>query len=150
LAGGVNLYLYADGDPATTSDPLGLKPRDRPAAQPGGNSKDRRQNERHGPGPLPLPPRGDNLRDAAGFFQPPPLTMVCMSWICDRGPECRPEDMRRPSDFIPAARLVSDGPAGCRCLQPVPAQDWTGPRPPPSVDDVLDAAGWSYRFWRGR
>jgi RHS repeat-associated protein len=148
LAGGINTYNYANQTPMSEFDPTGEKSIAR--AKPGGSARDRRQSERHAPGELPRPPRPQNWNDAAGFFEPPPAEFVCARWHCEQTRrQCSPSDVRAPTDFAPAARLVSDAPHGCRCALPIAAVNWAG-KPSPDVLDTADAVRWSVQFWRGR
>lgn len=89
LLGGMNSYSYVENAPVDHIDPYGL---------------------RGIPGYRPPNP----AREAAGWFEVRE-EYICIEWHCPQGDSCRAVDYRRPTDFIPAAILVSETPPGCIC-----------------------------------
>jgi hypothetical protein len=104
---------YAYANPVRRRDPLGLQ------AIPGYD-----------------PP--DNTQAAAGWFDGD-LMDVCTVWYCPRSyTECSRDDIRKPTDFIPAAYDRMDPPKGCKCIKWVLRNV---PKSTLSSDDVIRIGG---------
>ncbi|WPB72979.1 kelch repeat-containing protein [Archangium violaceum] len=148
LAGDGNLYAYARNDPINYLDPDGLKPKKK--AQPGGNSYDRRQWERHGPKPFDKP-EGESARPAyeEGYKRSMiDEELACVMWDCPRSPkQCSPGDLKGPYDFIPPAMSPNDPPSGCRCVKKVLKRE--NPLPTFEADSLFDLAEMLAK-WRTR
>jgi len=118
LEGGFNRFGYVESDTLSYADPEGLKSA-RPAAR-GGNSYNRRQWKRHGPKPFDRPTgegSGSAWESGAEMFTPDPdedYEFKCLRWECNNN-SCTKGKL--PTDFLPAARFVSDAPEGCQCVQ---------------------------------
>jgi RHS repeat-associated protein len=124
LSGGLNVYVYADGDPVAMIDSDGAKST-RVAGQVSGrgygsgNARQRRYDRRHKP-PAPNTPTttGQSALEAAEYFDESG-EFVCIRWHCPTSPDsCSPYDTRPHTDFIPSADDPNKPPAGCVCDSP--------------------------------
>jgi len=92
LRGGANTYAYVRNNPLSRIDPRGLQEIEIPGYE-----------------------RPDNARESAGFLDGD-WEKECASWSCPSSTtQCRINDDRKPTDFIPAARSPEDAPSGCTC-----------------------------------
>jgi hypothetical protein len=85
----------------------------------------------------------DNAAAASGYFQPQG-SLFCKSWNCPSPLVCKPEDRRKPSDFIPIATTGANAPPGCTCSEYGYRQTFDVPTPstsdPNAPGDFGDAA----------
>ncbi|MBT0570565.1 hypothetical protein KIK84_09500 [Curvibacter sp. CHRR-16] len=106
LDAGWNRFGYVGGNPLSYTDPDGLQR-------------------------MPGYTRPNNARDAAGYHDPRG-NFVCEQWNCPANSgACSRNDLKRPSDFLPAATSanVADAPSGCTCTQLGYRRDWSPPTP---------------------
>ena len=119
LSGGVNSYIYPNSL-LTNIDPVGLRTIG-PVA-PGAYYP-------RGQAPTPLArsnlPRAAAYEAAASMTQTPnpaypgdPLDLPCIEWDCSDKDAltCKPNDIKKPHDFIPPAVTTADPPKGCKCI----------------------------------
>lgn len=90
------MYAYVKGKPISRVDPRGLQEVDIPGYE-----------------------KPDNAREAAGFLDGE-FERVSVSWFCPRSSsQCRIDDVRKATDFIPTASSLEESPSGCTCLSAV-------------------------------
>jgi hypothetical protein len=151
----MSVYEYVGGDPASFVDPEGLRPKAK-KAQPGGNSHDRRQWERHGPKKIEHPEgeikaaRDNGAEIGSNYGNPsdplnylPDLGLVCARWTCPQViGACAGGDDLRPTDFIPPAHNPLSNPPGCYYTPLEQKRNHHYPNRSTSWDDLAD---WELR-----
>lgn len=147
-----NIFAYVGGNPLESIDPEGLR---NPVVGSSGPSATSTYYSR---GVMPrapamsLEPTRAAYEAAATMSQAPipvfgsPLDIPCQQWFCPASDlQCGRSDIRRSSDFIPAAASTADPPPKCVCVRAGRDPAFQSPIDP---KDAFGAAADVQKNWR--